>query len=80
MPQSLSYEKVKEVILKSATKELVRFYPVDRYIDENLGENMSLSLRFVLQSDEKTLQEDDITKAMESILDALQSELSIGLR
>ncbi len=80
MPKSMSYEDVKEVIEKNATDELVRFYPVDRYEDETLGENVSLSLRFVLQSDEKTLEEEDITKAMESILSALESELSIGLR
>ncbi len=80
MPKDLSYEKVKNVIQKSATKELIRFYPVDKYSDEELGSNMSLSLRFVLQSDEKTLEEEDITLSMDSILTALQSELGIGLR
>ena len=80
MPKDLSYEKVKNVINKSATKELIRFYPVDKYSDEELGSNMSLSLRFVLQSDEKTLEEEDITLAMDSILSALNSELGIGLR
>jgi phenylalanyl-tRNA synthetase beta chain len=34
----------------------------------------------VLQSDEKTLEEEDITNAMDSILEALKSELGIGLR
>ena len=41
---------------------------------------MSLSIRFVLQSDDKTLSEEDITSAMQSILDALDSKLGIGLR
>jgi phenylalanyl-tRNA synthetase beta chain len=80
MPKEMPYEKVKEVILAHATEELIRFYPVDKYSDESLGENMSLSLRFVLQSNEKTLEEEDINNAMDSILNALQSELSIGLR
>ena len=80
MPKTMSYEKVKEVIEKNATKELIRFYPVDKYSDESLGEKMSLSLRFVLQSTEKTLEEDDITTAMSAILSALESELGIGLR
>jgi phenylalanyl-tRNA synthetase beta chain len=80
MPQDMPYEKVKEVIEKNAPKELIRFYPVDKYSDESLGEFMSLSLRFVLQSNEKTLEEEDITSAMESILSALNSELGIGLR
>jgi len=80
MPLDMSYEKVKNVIQTHATKELIRFYPVDKYSDENLGENMSLSLRFVLQSSEKTLEEEDITSSMDTILSALSSELGIGLR
>jgi len=80
MPLSMSYDKVKSVIEKNATKELVRFYPVDKYSDESLGENMSLSIRFVLQSHEKTLEEEDITSSMDTILKSLESELGIGLR
>jgi len=80
MPKDMPYEKVKDVINAHAREELIRFYPVDKYSDESLGDNMSLSLRFVLQSNEKTLEEDDITQVMETILEALQSELSIGLR
>jgi phenylalanyl-tRNA synthetase beta chain len=80
MPQEMSYEDIKNVIENNATKELIRFYPVDKYSDETLGENMSLSLRFVLQSNEKTLEEDDITSSMEAILSALKTELGVGLR
>jgi len=80
MPKDMSYERVKDVIQTYATKELIRFYPVDRYSDEELGENMSLSIRFVLQSDDKTLEEEDITSSMDSILDALNNKLEIGLR
>ena len=80
MPKDMSYNRVKDVINDHALKEVVNFYPVDRYSDESLGENISLSLRFVLQSDDKTLEEEEITTAMDSILDALKSELGIGLR
>ena len=80
MPQDMNYDKVKEVIQNAEITNLVRFYPVDKYVDEALGENMSLSIRFVLQSNEKTLEEDDITSAMESILAKLDTELGIGLR
>jgi len=80
VPKSVTYETLKKVIQNNATSELIRFYPVDNYSDETLGESSSLSIRFVLQSDEKTLQEEDITKAMESILVALDKELGIGLR
>ena len=80
MPQEMPYERVKKVIENASITNLIRFYPVDKYSDETLGENMSLSLRFVLQSMEKTLEEDDITSAMDSILLLLKDELNIGLR
>ncbi|WP_457748122.1 phenylalanine--tRNA ligase subunit beta [Sulfurimonas sp.] len=80
MPQNISYEKVKSVIDATKIDELVRFYPVDKYSDDSLGENMSLSLRFVLQSNDKTLEEEDITSAMDAILVSLKKELDIGLR
>lgn len=80
MPQNMNYSKVKSVIDSCDIDELIRFYPVDKYSDEALGENMSLSLRFVLQSQEKTLEEEDITSSMDKILDSLSSELGIGLR
>jgi len=80
MPQSMSYTTVKEVIEKSEIPNLIRFYPVDKYSDDSLGDNMSLSLRFVLQSEEKTLEEEDITSSMDTILDSLKTELGIGLR
>ena len=80
VPNDVSYEKIKTIISENVANELVRFYPVDKYSDESLGNNISLSLRFVLQSDEKTLEEEDITNAMESVLAALKDELGIGLR
>lgn len=80
IPQSLEYEKIKAVIAQYSTTEIQRFYPVDRYSSEALGENVSLSLRFVVQSMEKTLEEEDITMAMESILKGLKEELGVGLR
>ncbi|MDD2652521.1 MAG: phenylalanine--tRNA ligase subunit beta [Sulfurimonas sp.] len=80
MPKNMPYAKVKDVISACAVKELVRFYPVDKYSDAALGDNMSFSIRFVLQSNDKTLEEDDITKAMGTILNALGSELGIGIR
>ena len=80
VPKEMSYESIKTVIEANATKELIRFYPVDKYSDESLGENMSLSLRFVLQSEDKTLEEEDITTSIDAILDSLKLELGIGLR
>jgi phenylalanyl-tRNA synthetase beta chain len=78
--KEVTYESIKSVIEKHASAQVRRFYPVDRYVSENLGEQMSLTLRFVLQSDEKTLEEEDINAAMEWILSGLRDELGAGLR
>jgi phenylalanyl-tRNA synthetase beta chain len=80
LPKDMSFNKLRKVIDDISIEELVKFYPVDNYSDESLGDNISLSIRFVLQSQDKTLQEEDITSIMNSILDALKNELGIGLR
>ena len=78
--EDMAYEDIKEVIEEAKSDEVVRFYPVDRYKDEKLGDQMSLTLRFMLRSDEKTLEEEDIVSAMDTILAALKEKLGIGLR
>jgi len=78
--KDLEYKKIEDAINALEIAELVRFYPVDRYSDEKLGDKVSLSLRFVLQSFEKTLQEEDITSAMDAILEKLKQDLGIELR
>ncbi|MBU1642205.1 phenylalanine--tRNA ligase subunit beta, partial [bacterium] len=80
MPASMSYGQIEKVIEANKSAEIIRFYPVDRYSDEKLGENVSLSLRFVLQSEAKTLEEEDITSSMSSVLSALETELGLTLR
>ncbi len=80
IPRDMSYSKIKSVIDANATEELINYYPVDRYSDDSLGSDVSLSIRFTLQSATKTLEEEDITSSMDAILNALQSELGIGLR
>jgi len=80
MPQDMNYEKIKTTIDSADINNLIRFYPVDKYSDDNLGDDMSLSIRFVLQSNDKTLEDEDITSSMESILSVLKSELGVGLR
>ena len=80
MPKEMHYKQIQEVIAESKSEEVVRFYPVDRYSDEKLGENVSLTVRFMLQSLSKTLEEEDITAAMEGILGALNEKLGLTLR
>ena len=79
-PQSLAYNEIQKVIDACKSEQIVRFYPIDKYIDYNLGDNASITLRFVLQSLEKTLEEDDITSNMNTILNALNEKLGLTLR
>ena len=80
VPKTLTYETIKEVIAKHVSPDIKRYYPVDRYASESLGDQVSLSLRFVLQSEEKTLEEEEITAAIEWILTGLREELGVSLR
>ncbi len=80
LPDDVSYEKLAKVIQNNKSEEIIRFYPVDRYKDEALGTNSSLSIRFVLQSLDKTLEEDDITSSMSGIIEGMKNELGVELR
>lgn len=79
-PKTLAYKEIKNVINSLNDKNIKQYNLIDIYSDEKLGENESLTIRFVLQNDEKTMEEEDITASMNNILEALESKLSIGLR
>ena len=79
-PKSLQYKEIKKVINSLNDKNIKQFNLIDIYSDEKLGENESLTIRFVLQNDEKTMEEEDITTTMNAILSVLNEKLSIGLR
>lgn len=79
-PKEMPYSQIKKAILALDNKDIKQFNLVDIYSDEKLGENQSLTIRFVLQSDDKTMEEEDITSIMDSILEKFNSDLGIGLR
>ncbi len=79
-PKSLEYKEVKKVINSLDIDVIKQYNLIDIYSDEKLGENESLTIRFVLQSDSKTLEEEDITKVMDRILESMNDKLGIGLR
>jgi phenylalanyl-tRNA synthetase beta chain len=71
VPKSLEYKEIRKIINTLEIKELVQFNLIDIYHDESLAENESITINFVLQSYEKTLEEEDITSIMDKILNAL---------
>jgi len=79
-PKNMQYSRIKKVIRNISDDNIKQFNLVDIYSDEKLGENESLTIRFVLQKDDKTMEEEDITQTMDNILVTLNNELGIGLR
>ncbi len=80
VPKTMDFVSIRDVIDEIKPDEIVKFYPVDKYSDEELGEDVSLTIRFILQRDDRTLEDDDITSSMETILKHLNNKLNIGLR
>ncbi len=80
IPDTMNYEALAQTINTHKSSEIIRFYPVDRYKDASLGAQNSLTIRFVLQSQEKTLEEEDITSAMSSVLEGLKTDRGVELR
>jgi phenylalanyl-tRNA synthetase beta chain len=78
--KEMPYARVREALEGVSLQMLKRFYPVDIYEDEALGEKKSLTLRFFIQSMEATLSEGDIETVMESVMQTLQTECQATLR
>lgn len=80
VPKTMEYSQIKNAINSIDDEKIKQFNLVDTYSDEKLGENESLTIRFVLQSSDKTLEEEDITSTMNKILSTLETQLNIGIR
>ncbi len=78
--KDLPYEKVAQTLKANLPDFVRRFYPVDIYESKELGDKKSLTLRFVLQSFDKTLRDEDIAQVLETILSVLQENLGAKLR
>lgn len=80
VPKSMPYSQIKKVLRSIKDENIKQFNLIDTYHDDSLGENESLTLRFVLQNNDKTLEEEDITSTMDKILVTLKDELGATLR
>ncbi|MBT8348958.1 MAG: phenylalanine--tRNA ligase subunit beta, partial [Sulfurovum sp.] len=78
--KSLNYYEVAKVLNALELPMLKDTYPVDIYEDEKLGDMKSLTVRFFIQSMEKTLEDNDIETVMGQIMMALESECKAELR
>ena len=78
--KSINYFEVAKVLNGLELPILKDSYPVDIYEDEKLGSKKSLTVRFFIQSMEKTLEDSDIEAVMRQIMTALESECQAELR
>ena len=78
--KELPYRQVAEAIASLELGMLKKWYPVDVYEDENLGEKKSLTVRFFIQSMEGTLQEEDIDSVMSQVMEKLEQSCQATLR
>jgi len=78
--KSMNYYEVAKVLHALELPMLQDIYPVDIYEDEKLGDKKSLTIRFFIQSMEKTLEDSDIEKVMSQIMTALENECNAELR
>jgi phenylalanyl-tRNA synthetase beta chain len=78
--KTLGYYKVAKVLNGLKLEMLKDSYPIDIYEDEKLGEKKSLTIRFFIQSMDKTLEEADIDLVMSQIMISLQKECNAELR
>ncbi|WP_292655608.1 phenylalanine--tRNA ligase subunit beta [Nitratifractor sp.] len=78
--RELPYRTMEEALEKLEEPLLRRFFPIDRYEDEQLGDQKSMTLRFFLQSGEGTLSDEAIEGVMQRILTTLQEACGARLR
>jgi phenylalanyl-tRNA synthetase beta chain len=80
LDKTINYYEVAKVIHEANIELLQEFYPIDIYSDEKLGDDKSLTVRFFIQSMEKTLQDSDIEGVVSNIIKLLEDKFSAKLR
>ena len=78
--KSMNYYEVANVLNALELPMLKDSYPIDIYEDEKLGDKKSLTVRFFIQSMDKTLEDTDIETVMSDIMTALEKECQAELR
>ena len=80
IPKEMKFGEIRRYLEKTLPQEVVNFYPIDIYHDKALEDKVSLTVRFMLQSEEKTMDEEMIVGIMERILESLKEQFSLEMR
>jgi phenylalanyl-tRNA synthetase beta chain len=78
--KSIGYFEVAKVLNGLDLEMLKDVYPVDIYEDESLGDKKSLTVRLLIQSMQRTLEEADIENTMSAIMSELENQCKAELR
>ena len=79
--QTITYQAIVDVVLKQNYKEIKDFYLVNVYQHDSLSKDKkSYTLRFILQDEAKTLQDRDIDKIMNQLIELLEFKLNAIIR
>ena len=80
LDKNIPYSQLSTTIKSLDLPLLAKYYPIDVYEDESLGNEKSLTLRLFIQSLEKTLDDSDIDSTVNSIIENLTTEYGATLR
>jgi len=78
--KNLPYNQVATAIKQLNLPLLKKFYPIDIYEDETLGEHKSLTIRLFIQSLDGTLTDKEIEETIDKILNSLKEQYGATLR
>ena len=78
--KNITLTQIENTLNKLDDTIMKNFTIIDRYTDEKLDNKMSLTLRFKLQSLDKTLEEEDINPYIDTILAHLAQDVNAELR
>ncbi len=79
VPENISYKDIKEIIYKNKPKEIINVYPIDIFKSSSFKNSISLTIKFIMQSDKKTLNDNDVNTILSPILDNLK-EIGVDIR
>jgi phenylalanyl-tRNA synthetase beta chain len=78
--KAINYYEVAKEIRDLDIELLQEFYPIDIYSDEKLGDSKSLTIRFVIQSMQDTLQDSDIEGVIDTVMAKIEDKFNAKLR
>ena len=79
-PKDLPFSTIRDSLEDLELENLVNFYAIDLYKSEELGDNESLTVRFMLQSSKDTMDEEQISGVMDKITKHLKDKFALELR